>query len=337
MKFNFIVSKSANFFFFVDNLSEWNIYCRKAYNKEWIKQFGKLNFEEKKVLEDFKFLMQKYESTGVYKKMRNTFYEEQNDIEQILKKLKKIIKKEELSLIEKIFSVFSLRFEKIWERYEPMLFSTIDSISKDYKDSSKKLDFIYLNLGNFYGINYKKEYLCTVFFVICPIEKQQGGKMINEKRISIEFNELKYKNKDQLKNLWFLIFHELIHARFENKKYKNWLNVFIKKQTIPQTKLFKIFNEKMVLREMITGLATVAVYPLFNKEDRIKVNKKFKTKIINLKINDLNILKQWTRQKLGDVIEYYFISHKKIDNNFLRICWDLIKNYPKELLKEYKK
>jgi DNA-directed RNA polymerase subunit F len=337
MKFNFIVSKSANFFFFVDNISEWNIYCRKSYNKEWIKQFGKLNLEEKKVLKDFKILMQKYESDGVYKNIRNIFYEKQNDIEQILKKLEKTIKKEELNLIEKTFNIFSPRFEKIWKIYESMLFNTVRDVLKDYKGISRKLDFIYFNLSNFYGVDHKKEYLCTVFFIICPIKKQQGGKMINEEKIAIEYNELNSKNRNQIKNLWFLIFHELIHARFENKKYKNWLNGFIKKQTIPQSKLFKIFKEKMVLREMITGLATVAVYPLFNEEDKIKVNKKFKIQIINFKINDLNILKQWTRQKLGSTIKDYFFSHKKIDNNFLRICWDLIENYPKKLLKEYKK
>jgi len=54
MKFRFIISKWGNFYFFIQNLSEWHFSCRKKYNALWQKELGSLSLEEKQTLKVFK-------------------------------------------------------------------------------------------------------------------------------------------------------------------------------------------------------------------------------------------------------------------------------------------
>jgi hypothetical protein len=54
MKFKFKISKLANQFFFISNLSEWHFSCRQFYNQEWLKQTEPLTDNEKQILKEFK-------------------------------------------------------------------------------------------------------------------------------------------------------------------------------------------------------------------------------------------------------------------------------------------
>ena len=60
IKFNLINSYTENLFFFVSNLSEFHFSCRKEYNEEWQKIFGKINKEEAKLLGKFRVVLKKH-------------------------------------------------------------------------------------------------------------------------------------------------------------------------------------------------------------------------------------------------------------------------------------
>ena len=61
MEFKIIISKSANKFFFISNLTEWHFSCRKMYNPIWLKHTGgNLSLQEKKYLKIFKNILIQY-------------------------------------------------------------------------------------------------------------------------------------------------------------------------------------------------------------------------------------------------------------------------------------
>ena len=62
MKFRFLISKQANFYFFVSNLSEWHFSCGKDYNILWKKELGQFSPKEKDALKRFKEIRLKYPS-----------------------------------------------------------------------------------------------------------------------------------------------------------------------------------------------------------------------------------------------------------------------------------
>ena len=318
-----MVSKSANFFFFVDNFSEWNIYYRKRYNEEWIKRFGKLTKKEKVALKNYRLIMQKYEKFGIPKKIRRCFYQKSDNIKVSFKKIHKILNKDEVNTLENSFNILQLRFEKMWEENEMVLNQNKKAASLAYKKLSKKIGLIYFNLKSFYGDKSSKTYLFNIYLIISP---SRGGKAIDKNIISIETGNLDLKKKNQFIEICFSIMHELAHARFENKKYKNWVKKFIENKNIPKSELMKERSAREVLREIITDLTKVALHSLLKKEDFKKINN-YEYKKDLKKISDLGSLEKLIRQELSSTIERYFLTQKKIDIDFLEKCWNLIEKY----------
>ena len=62
MKFSININKSANFYFFIQNLSEWHFSNRKDYNDLWRKELGKFSEEEATALKKFKEIRLQHKS-----------------------------------------------------------------------------------------------------------------------------------------------------------------------------------------------------------------------------------------------------------------------------------
>jgi len=320
MNLEFKVSKPANFFFFIDSFSEWNIYYRKKYNDEWIKQFGELTNKEKNALKNFRQIMQKNENKGVSKKIRRCFYQKSENIKISFRKLEKILNSKEIEMVKNTFNTLQPRFEKIWNSNLSKINYNKEIASSSYKKIYKEINSAYSKLESFYGDESKKAYSCNVYLIISP---NRGGKAIRRDAVSIETEKLDPKDKYRFARLWFSIMHEMAHARFENKKYKNWLGKFIEKKALPKSELMKNRSPKEVLREVITDLTKVALYHILDKEGRIKIERLENKK----KILDLNTMEILTRKELGPIIENYFLNKKKIDNDFLEKCLESIEKY----------
>lgn len=320
MNLEFKVSKPANFFFFIDSFSEWNIYYRKKYNDEWIKQFGELTNKEKSALKNFRLIMQKYEKVGISKKIRRCFYQKSDDIKISFRKLGKILNTKEVQIVKDTFNTLQSRFEKVWNSNLNTINYNKEIASSNYKKIYKEINSAYSKLESFYGDKSKKVYTCNVYLIISP---NRGGKAIKRDVISIEAEKLDPKDKYRFARLWFSIMHEMAHARFENKKYKNWLRKFIEKKNISKSELMKNRSPKEVLREVITDLTKVTLYHILDKEGRIKIERlENKNKVV-----DLNTMEILIRKELGSTIEKYFLNKKKIDNDFLEKCLESIKKY----------
>jgi len=355
MKLQFKISKLANQFFFVDNLSEWNIYCRRNYNKEWLNRFGKLTKKEKVALKNYRLLMRKYREENLYKKIRNIFYSgryvryieryahyndglEKNNGE-LRKKIKKLILIKSADILFDSISTFYPKFQTVWKKYQPTLSYNKKIILKNYKDTKNALNSIFYRLASFYGKEIAKQDL-DVYLIISPVKNYQGGKAIDKNKISIELNKLDYENKNQLIAFWFLVVHETIHAIFENQEYKKWIKQFIKQQSPlgSKSKIVKKLGAKEVLREIITATATTAADLLLIKitKEKIDWQKILKKQLKTSSLDDLNTLRRWAVYDLRETINKYLNNKRKIDKPFLKKCWTLNDNYPENLLQEIK-
>jgi len=83
MKFKFIISKWGNFYFFVQNLSEWHFSCRKNYNVLWQKELGILSPKEKKALKVFKKIRSNFPSGKTF--FEQAFFTKKNPWNDIKK------------------------------------------------------------------------------------------------------------------------------------------------------------------------------------------------------------------------------------------------------------
>jgi len=340
VKLEFKISKLANQFFFIDNLSEWNFYCRRNYNKEWLNQFGKLTKKEKVALKNYRLLMQKCEKENLYKKIRNIFYNNgfKKNNNEVRKKIKKLIFSKSTNILFGSISTLCIKFQRIWGKYQATLSYNKKIILKSYKDTKNTFNSIFNRLANFYGKEIPKQDL-DVYLIISPVKNYQGGKAIDKNKISIELNKLDYKNKNQLIAFWFLVVHETIHAIFENQKYKKWIEQFIKQQPPLKSKIVKKLGVNEVLREVITATATTAADLLLIKitKEKIDWQKILKKQLKTSNLDDLNTLRRWVVYNLRETINKYFNNKRKVDKPFLKKCWTLIDNYPENLLQKIKK
>lgn len=340
MKLEFKISKLANLFFFVDNLSEWNIYCRKNYNEEWVNQLGGLNKKEKTTLANYQSLMQKHEKNNLPKKIRNIFYNDGNkEIDnKTRKRVKTLLFTKDSDIVLNAIDVLYLKFQMAWAKYQPILSQNKEIILKSFKDIKNDFNSIFSNLAKFYGKKIRDQ-SSDVYLIISPIEKYQGGKAIDKNKISIEINKLDYENKNQLIGFWFLVVHEIIHANFEDQKYKEWIKQFIERQPLLKSKIIEKYGTKSILREIITATATTAADLLSATINKEKTNwqKLNEERLKTSNPNDINTLRLLAKNDLRETINQYFEDGRKIDELFLKKCWDLISDYPENLLRESKK
>ncbi|HNW96342.1 MAG TPA: hypothetical protein PKL20_00640 [Candidatus Paceibacterota bacterium] len=154
MKLELTVSKLANQFYFISNLTEWHFSCRKDDNKKWLEMTGPLNEEEKDALDIFKNILQLngFTCDTIEKSKYLGKYFLLNSEEQIWQNLKKSIKDENFQKIKWIFKIFKSRFKKIWK--EELNKKTIKIFEDELK--KEKYDHLFNDVEKIFGDNKKK-------------------------------------------------------------------------------------------------------------------------------------------------------------------------------------
>lgn len=231
MKFSIIINKQANFYFFVQNLSEWHFSCRKSYNDFWEKELGKFSPEEKEALKQFKKIHLHYSFGKNY--LGRYFFKEKNPWENLESK----INKKDYDDIKSVFSLLEKKFEIIYDKDYPKL-----QIWKNILE--KKLDNHKDEINNALAILYNTKPLnkdIDIYLLLSSDTKNGGGASIDEKSITVEISRTP---NNQLTLLIGLIWHELIHLYFE----KGYFIEFLKQE-------FKDDGEKINLtREIAASL-----------------------------------------------------------------------------------
>lgn len=242
MKFKFIISKLANQFFFISNLTEWHFSCEKEYNGIWLKKTGVLSNKERRALKEFCKILKKY---GFKKKKDKVTWLGTPFITSFEKEgwqnVREWVSEEEYKGIREIFEIFRPRFEKIWakevlklERAKELLIR--ESISKD-----KRAKRILSDLSRFY----KKELpqrTINIYLLAIPEESSGigGGAVLEEKGITLEVRDLK-----DIHGYILVITHEIAHSFLEKDSIEKVEKI---------TRKFKFPSNKLIREREKTGL-----------------------------------------------------------------------------------
>lgn len=356
IKLKFIVSKLANFYFFVDNFAENRPLHLHEYNREIIEQFGELKKNEKQAIKQYRNIMtsltKRFNNDELFKNLRNCFFSSDN-LSQIWKKINKILSKQQLKILKETFIVWRPRFEKIWQKHYPLLKQNQRVLKQNYFSVNINLNSLVNKLSIFYrGKDFQKSTIkkstIKVYLTIMPLKYYyQVGMVWNNNKIILSVGSLKNKNID---SVWKLILHELTHLLFETVKYKKWVNKYALKKkpfswityvkNIPKTKQ----QTSILLREIINSSS---IWNLC-KIEKIFTNHKNFLEIIHYKLEnisqrdkkkvvfDLNTLKQYVAQELEPYFKKYILKNKKINKRYLEKMYSVLSNYPLNLLKDLK-
>jgi len=210
MKFRFIISKWGNFYFFIQNLSEWHFSCRKKYNALWQKELGSLSLEEKQTLKVFKKIRSKY------KPAKTCFEQAFFSVKNPWQLLTTTLNPTEYQNIRKIFITFQNKFEKFYHKEYPLLEQWQKLLEKtaNKKILNQKITKI---LDNLYKTKFtNKNITINVYLLPSTPDTTGGGANIDEKNISLEISRYPTKkNNHALAILW----HETIHLIFEKQYF----------------------------------------------------------------------------------------------------------------------
>ncbi len=321
MKFDIKYTKLGNKFFFISNLSEWNIYCRKHYNQIWLKNNSLLK-KEKNALLAIKEILNRHNATNLFLSS--------SDIKKIWESVREKIGENDFKKLQGIFELFTSRFEKIWQKEKNNLRGVSKLLKKDLFFSRK-----IFNLISFLYKIRKKPKKITIILLANPVKKLLigGGSGLGENKISIECSRITAKNnKTQL--LERVIIHELIHASFE-KNVKNDIEKYINSEyfrnkyqkELQKSRIYKQTNSFLgVIKELILTSLIPEGYlaEKFFKIDVLKELKKRKS------IREGKLQKNYYDLMLYGVFKLYPLSKiysenkRPIDRKYIESvvdCW----------------
>ncbi|MDD2677883.1 MAG: hypothetical protein PHN95_00475 [Candidatus Pacebacteria bacterium] len=301
MKFKFIISKWGNFYFFVQNLSEWHFSCRKNYNVLWQKELGILSPKEKKALKVFKKIRSNFPSGKTF--FEQAFFTKKNPWNDI----KKNLPTQHYEAIKNTFLVLNDKFEKLYKEDYPSLKFWQENLKKTndkkspFKDITEILCLLYKN----YRITKKT---INVYLLFSSTDQRGGGANIDEKSISIEISR---QPLTAINYIIGIIWHETIHLCFE----KEYFLPLVQKKFPGDWDTIFFIKEMTVISLFPKGL-------LANKFLKVNKNKKESLHLkLPIKYNE------W----LLSITNSYIKKRKHFDENYIEKLYTIISKLDKKL------
>lgn len=208
MRFSVVVNRWANFYFFVQNLSEWHFSYRRAYNDLWRKELGGFSPEEEKALQEFKTIHKKYPFGNL--NLGRQFFRERDPWRVLEKK----VSSEELVSLKEIFLLFGGKFVKLYEKEFPLLEQWQALLQKELGNETISAMLNTLLSKLFKAPPFRET---AIVYLLLSSEDYTGGSAgIDDKSISIEISRYPLgKSNHALGILW----HELVHLHFEKHSF----------------------------------------------------------------------------------------------------------------------
>ena len=345
----FIVSRWANFYFFVDNFSEHVEYARKRYNQAFLVRLGPLKQKERTALVQYCGLVKTLEAHKTYQIFNATFYQQRINQAQIWKSLERILAEKERQVLKRIFMVWENRFSKTWRRHYPILKHNRFVLNEYCKKNHSVLREAFKRLKAFYGVE-SIPAQAEVYLIMMPLTVYtQGGRKIVHTKISLETGLLN-PHPPHLENVLLLILHEFTHAFFETEEYKQQLNDFLVNQPFLINLPFKKSFATELFREVIIAslIWNSLVVEKLNKNRAHQLNEFFKHLTNRLSaakaageqkkiIFDPNIIKMYLAWKMEKTVKKYFLTRRQLDKYFFNCVYNILKNYPRNFFQDLKK
>jgi len=211
MKFNFYVSRWANFYFFIQNLSMWHKSSREEYNKHWINLMGNLSDQDQAALKLFASVRKKYSNYGSI--FEEAFYKSSKPMYD----LEKAIGKEDHDLVLDTFNKFEDRFSNIYSSDENLLSSMCSELL--LLCSEEKIAPFVDALNTLYNTSVV-ELEIDVYLLLSSPDHNGGGANIDNKSVTLEVSKVPPEN---INIIFLTLMHEIIHLKHDSS-----FNILIK-------------------------------------------------------------------------------------------------------------
>lgn len=284
MKFRFLISKQANFYFFVSNLSEWHFSCEKDYNILWQKELGKFSSEENEALKKFKTIRSKYPSGKSL--FEQAFFTNKTPF----LKLKKSLPVNEYKVIEEVFKTMKKKFDSLYKK--ELLLLRMWKKELDIKANNKILSNSIVKILQNLFVTSPRINKISVYLLFSSRSHTGGGANIDGESVSLEISRypIEYINHAQS-----IIWHEVIHLLFQNEYFNPKLMEILKDR-----QKAKIVNE-------------VAIASLFPRG--ILGNNFFKNRLADKLHSKVNPRQT---EKILNLTKQFIASNKSFDDIYIK-------------------
>jgi len=198
------ISRYANLYFFIQNLSEWHFSNRKKHNETWRKELH-FSKEAESTIQEFKKIHEQYSFGDKYLGRPFFIYKNPWPAIEILTGKNNTVK------IKRIFATLEPYFDTFYKKDETMLKKWATIITKPKFTASAS----YINnmLACFYGCAPYNDH--CIIYLLLSTEKKNGGtsRTISDHAVTLELSRTPIKSEKLMLNI---LWHELIHLYFRN-------------------------------------------------------------------------------------------------------------------------
>lgn len=266
LKFTPKISRYANLYFFIQNLSEWHFSNRKKHNEEWRNELS-FSKEADRCLQEFKKIHKKYPFGLKY--LGRPFFLYDNPWPSV----EALVGKKDSIKIKNIFSTLEPYFYTLYTKDEIILKKWATIIVRP--EFVEKASFINNTLANFYGCPPYDEH-CTIYLLLSTKEKNGGTSgTIDNHSITLELSRTSIESEEQVLNI---LWHELIHLYFRN----HTLYPLLKEYTKNNLKIMSKIDELVASSLLPNGL--------LKQNTLANINESQKPKSFNARIVSDNII-----------------------------------------------
>jgi len=292
MKFRFIISKWANFYFFVQNLSEWHFSNRKDYNVLWRNELGQFSSEEENALKQFKEIHLRYPFGKLY--LGRQFFLKKNPWDILAKKLSK----EDFIAVKNTFFLLQNKFDLLWNKELPLLLQW----QKELNDKLNNLlltKSIINSLKIIFNTPPSKSEI-TINLLPSSVERTGGGANIDDKNISLEIS--RYPTEG-INHAIGIMWHEIIHLCFQNQYFFPFV--------------LEYFSNNRQKADLVNEVTISAIFPRGILGIRLLKNKP-PYKLTN-QINPKQTI------QILDLIKEYVDNKKYLDEKYIKTVVEILK------------
>lgn len=208
MRFEIIINKSANFYFFIQNLSKWHFSCREEHNLYWQNILNKFSKEEITALKNFKRIRLKYPAS-------KSIFEQSFFLKKYpFKNLKSNLSKKGYESVYKTFLLFTNKFNIIY-RQELIKLKSWKMVLNTKLNKNKFINKIDKILSVLYNVHPSQNKI-NIYLLISSKKNFGGGANINNKSITLEISQLPL---NKYKKALGIIWHEIIHLLYEKRYF----------------------------------------------------------------------------------------------------------------------
>ncbi len=311
MNLYFQISKTANLFHFISNLTDWHFSVRPSYKKYWIEKTGGLTEEDKEWLAKADNLFKKYTFGDNY--WGQVFLRRpENDVWQVAEE--NFGEKDALRFKE-ISDYFAPRFDKIWNEEKDSLDKWTEILEKT-KDKYIK-DELIVELNNLFNTKPDlRNGIKMVLLMSSPSTLGGGGANIGRGAVTSELSRVKHED---VVHVWLNFWHEISHVYWEKtNNYMNMLNNYL--NTLENKPSLGDITFKILMKEGVLE----AFIP-----DGVLAEKYFDMPIKEIKTEEKSMSgwRSFSRYQLKELSYEYLNENKKIDENFLKEVSKLLFEY----------